>query len=173
MGFYAIVFIAYVTFMIFGVLNVLIGLFCDAAIQATETDRENMLADRLAQEATVKETLTEAFCKADADGSGQITNQEFLGMLQEDKVRVSLEHLGVSTSEAEGLFTLLDHDDSGTISVSEFVTGCTRVTGGPKSVDLVTLLHENKKMYSKLQEVLGTVDGIKHALHFGAPVTIV
>merc|ERR1712187_788327 len=93
------------------------------------------------------------FQSSDSDFSGEISREEFLKMIHKDELRIPLEELGISTGEAEGLFTLLDADDSGTIDVDEFVNGCIRVTGGPKAVDLVTVLFEFRKLQKKVRDV--------------------
>merc|ERR1712050_315815 len=84
---YAVIFVAYVVFMIFGVLNVLIGLFCDAAMQATEKDRQNMLQDKLDEEAELRETLMRVFQSSDSDFSGEISREEFVEMIHKDELR--------------------------------------------------------------------------------------
>mmetsp|Transcript_118861 Transcript_118861/g.222189 ORF Transcript_118861/g.222189 Transcript_118861/m.222189 type:complete len:91 (-) Transcript_118861:130-402(-) len=45
-----------------------------------------------------------------------------------------------------GLFKLLDIDGSGAVGIEEFVIGCMRLKGSAKSIDLATLMYENKRM---------------------------
>ena len=50
--------------------------------------------------------------------------------------------------QARGLFNLLDADDSGSISVKEFIQGCLRLRGQAKSIDVATLIYMTKRMAS-------------------------
>merc|ERR1711862_993694 len=53
---------------------------------------------------------------------------------------------GLQITEAHGLFRLLDIDNSGQVSIAEFVLGCLRLRGSARNVDVATLLYENKRM---------------------------
>merc|ERR1712066_605385 len=90
--------------------------------------------------------LKAAFVDADGDGSATITAQEFEIHLRDERVRAHLSSVGLKIHEALGLFKLLDTDNSGQIAIEEFVVGCMRLKGGAKSIDLATLMYENKRM---------------------------
>merc|ERR1719335_349068 len=55
--------------------------------------------------------------------------------------------------EAEQLFVLLDPHKSGEVSIDDFVKGCVRMKGGAKSVDIQTLLFQNKAMMDDLKKM--------------------
>merc|ERR1711972_113952 len=61
--------------------------------------------------------------------------------------------LELETSEAEGLFHLLDVDESGEVGIEEFIMGCMRLKGTAKSIDLATLLYENKRVHTVINKV--------------------
>jgi len=50
--------------------------------------------------------------------------------------------IDVDISEARGIFDLLDIDDSGKLSVEEFVSGCMRISGHAKALDTLVLIRE-------------------------------
>merc|ERR1711957_943244 len=79
---------------------------------------------------------------------------QFYNLLNEEEVILYLAALNVHASEAAGLFCLLDSDCSGRVEIGELVSGLLRLKGGAKAVDMVTLLHENKKLSSKMNELL-------------------
>mmetsp|Transcript_7886 Transcript_7886/g.23925 ORF Transcript_7886/g.23925 Transcript_7886/m.23925 type:complete len:143 (+) Transcript_7886:295-723(+) len=52
--------------------------------------------------------------------------------------------IDLDPSEAEGLFRLLDPDDTGIIDAEDFVMGCLRLHGAAKSIDLTVLMCEDR-----------------------------
>lgn len=154
-------YIIYVAGMIFGVLNVLTGIFCDAAMQAATTDRENVLAAIQEDDATFVDELHELFHKVDTDASGKVTLEEFENTLGDPSVKAHLESIGISVAEASGLIQLLDGDGSGEVDVEEFVSGCVRIHGGAKELDMMTLLYENKKVILRLKDIQDSLAALK------------
>eukprot|EP00929_Paragymnodinium_shiwhaense_P002964 TRINITY_DN103315_c0_g1_i1.p1 TRINITY_DN103315_c0_g1~~TRINITY_DN103315_c0_g1_i1.p1 ORF type:complete len:749 (-),score=155.10 TRINITY_DN103315_c0_g1_i1:148-2394(-) len=150
---FGVIWTCYIAFMLFGILNVLTGIFCDAAMQAAQTDRSNVIAAQLEERACLVDTVRTIFEESDKDGSGHVTKDEFLEIIENEEMAAQLASLGVQTSEAQGLFELLDDDDSGYVEVEEFVTGILRLKGSAKAVDMVTLLYENKKILRKINKV--------------------
>jgi len=73
--------------------------------------------------------------------------------LQDPQLVTYFHAIGLDTTEAMGLFQLLDEDGSGTVSIDEFVTGFLRLKGTAKAVDMVTLMYENRKI-SKLAKAI-------------------
>merc|ERR1712032_324624 len=59
--------------------------------------------------------------------------------------------IDVDPSEAKGVFELLDIDDSGTIDVQEFISGCVRLRGPAKALELAVLQHELHRMSTCFQ----------------------
>merc|ERR1711908_73891 len=80
--------------------------------------------------------------------------------------------LDLDVEEARGLFKLIDIDDTNEVGIEEFVTGCVRLKGNAKSIDLATLMYENKRMvqqfsgffdyaterFDKLEEILSDTE---------------
>merc|ERR1719197_600483 len=96
--------------------------------------------------------LREIFKEADHDHEGCIRLEDFHALLEEPRVKTWLSVLELEVNEITGLFELLD-DGDGRISFEEFLSGVLRLRGGAKSVDLVTLLYENKKIVGHLNEL--------------------
>lgn len=156
---FGVIWVVYIGFTLFGILNVLTGIFCDAAMQAANADRSNVIQAQLEERAGLVETVRSLFEESDADGSGQVSKEEFMRVLANEEMVAHLNSLGLHTDEAHGLFELLDDDDSGFMEVDEFVNGILRLKGAAKAVDMVTLLYENKKIYRKLNKLCGIFFG--------------
>jgi hypothetical protein len=159
---YAVVFVAFTVVMILGVLNVLTGIFCDAAMQAAQQDRDNMIQEKMQEKESLVKSLTSLFSQGDADHSGFVTKAEFNKMMNNPKVEATLDTMGITLSEATGLFALLDSGGDGTVDVHEFVSGCVRLKGDAKAVDMVTLIFENKKVLTKIEKLSRLIHALKN-----------
>lgn len=96
---------------------------------------ENMVAirDQLLREEEMKEeirrtmitdTILELFKNADADGSGNVSREEFRTMLRnEDIIKKLARYTQMQMQDLGDLFDWIDHDGSGTITIDEFMTG--------------------------------------------------
>merc|ERR1712232_46049 len=114
---FGVIWTAYIAFTLFGILNVLTGIFCDAAMQAASADRSNIIETQMEQRAELVQTVRQVFLESDSDGSGHVTKAEFAEIMQNEELLAQLRALGVHAEEANGLFELLDDDDSGEVDV--------------------------------------------------------
>merc|ERR550525_446985 len=97
------------------------------------------------------------FEEADLDCNGSLTSDEMRRQLKNKRVRAHLASMGLHLHEAEGLFRLLDVDGNGVVSTEEFIFGCMRLAGNAKSIDLATLMYENKRMMTRIKTFIGQV----------------
>lgn len=143
------IYTVYVVLVVFGILNILTGTFVETAMQASANDRDNAIEANIQATTSAVNKLKAFFEETDTDGSGQISFQEFERNLQNAEVAAYLDSMGLDPSEARGLFQLLDVDNSKSIWIDELVSGCMRLKGQAKSVDVATLIYENKRMMKK------------------------
>jgi len=105
--------------------------------------------------------MEDLFLAADDDGSDTLTLGEFENFLEDKAVRARLKMLGLEVHEAWGFFNLLDLESKGSLSVQEFARGCLRLRGQARSVDMATILCENKRM---LRTLLTHLESVKSQL---------
>merc|ERR1719410_3036097 len=74
---YGVLWMCYISFMVFGMLNVLTGIFVDAAFQAMMNDRDNIIQAQIEEKQSLINLIREVFKNSDSDGSGQVTFAEF------------------------------------------------------------------------------------------------
>merc|ERR1719245_2826106 len=149
--FYQPVFVVYMCFMVFGVLNVFTGTFVDQSLQAAHKDTHNMMQVQLSERQAILKVVKDLFGAMGDNGSQMLTRQQFAHMLTDPHVIAYLRALDVNLNEARGMFELLDVDHSDTLSVEEFLNGCIRMKGGARAVDMVEVLYESKKMGLRLK----------------------
>jgi Ca2+-binding EF-hand superfamily protein len=143
---YALWVATYVSFCTWAILNIVTGIFVNAAILSAQEDQDVAINDAMEQQSSYAQSLLRVFMEADADKDGMLDSEEFDMHLEDRRVRAYLHHLGLQVDEAKGLYKLLDIGNTGKVDRKEFVLGCMRLKGPAKNVDVATLLYENKRM---------------------------
>jgi len=133
----ASVFIFYITLCVFCLFNVITGVFVEHAQRTAEDEKTLYLAMK----------ITHLFLgDAPALRTGRITWAEFKSKLATHEMQEYFRAINVDPSEAKGLFTLLDADDSGAVDAAEIVNGCLRLRGNAKALELSLLMQETMRM---------------------------
>merc|ERR1712183_581323 len=96
------------------------------------------------------------FLRAKIDMTGNLTWDEFETLLNSPEMEEYFKTIDVDISEAHGIFELLDIDGSGTLTAEEFISGCMRLNGNAKALDLMVLMDQVKGLESSIAEVLST-----------------
>jgi len=139
------VFVLYIGFVVLCIMNVVTGVFVETSLRRAEADKESGFL-RL---------LESSFQKADVDGNGTITSDEFLCAFSENSFA---ESMNVGPSDAAAIFDLLDVDESGEVDIEEFVLGCLRIRGECRGLDMASLMYFNKRIAAWWAERLDAVD---------------
>merc|ERR1712232_1032437 len=131
-----VLYLVFIIFALFCVLNVIIGIFCQNAIDTYINDTDNVIKAQLADKHKMVATLTEIFKGADEDENHWLTVEEFATRIENPKLRNLLRTLGVDTRDAIELFKMLDESGDGQIDLDEFISGCITLRGSAKAVHL-------------------------------------
>jgi len=112
-----------------GVLNLIIGLFCENSIKvALETEKEIMKHQDNKRRAQL-EALQRAFMRMDPNGNGEITRPVFdKAIVENEEVVAAMTALGLD--EEQDLFDVLDADHSGSLEFKEFFDGIMLIMKG-------------------------------------------
>jgi hypothetical protein len=139
---YGIMFLFYIYFMVFLVLNVVIGTVVDVTSGVAARDRDRMVEDEMKALKDYASDIKEFFRQADADSSGQLSWEEFRIHLNDDRVKAYFQTLDLDIRQAHILFKLLDCNDNGEVGIEEFLDGCLRLRGQAKSLDLNLVIYQ-------------------------------
>ncbi|CAK0834154.1 unnamed protein product, partial [Prorocentrum cordatum] len=149
----------------FAVIGVINAMFVQETFQVAMTDDLTMVLKKSKQMRTQKAKLERLFMAADSDGNGRVSRNEFATILMHDDVRLWLASMDYATKDPNFLFDLLDQNDSGDLSASEFLRGMTRLRGFARAMDLVHLGNTQEKVkdivgvsHKTLGKLLGPVD---------------
>jgi len=143
---YAALFTVFIIFVTFGMLNVLVGIFVQRAGEITSHDKELVIQEEMARHTSYLNQLRGLFEELDKNGSSTISYEELEAAIDADaRVTTYFKLLDLDVLEAKALFKLLDVDEKGEVGIEEFIMGCMRLKGTARSVDLATMLYENKR----------------------------
>lgn len=153
------IFSFYIAFVTLAVLNVITGVFCEAAMEGAREDHELMCQQHLLEKHRFTAAIYKAFGVNKApDEDATLAFDEFEYVLGQPKTKTFLGAMDLEVSDAWELFKLLDTDESSLIDVEEFVTGCLRLKGPAKAFDIAKLSYEQKAMQKALKILIKSVE---------------
>jgi len=147
---YEMAFVFFIYFMFFGVLNIVISAFVQAAAEIAKKDREYLVHRELEATEAYNKKIKEFFADADRDQSGILSWEEFEDHLTNPKVSAYFTSLELDVTHAHRLFKLLDKDNSNEVGLDEFLDGCIRLKGEAKSIDVNMLVYEMDRLSKQI-----------------------
>merc|ERR1712137_525881 len=145
-------FLMFFVFVVMGLLNVVTGLFVENACAIVEKDRARVLDSVAEEEDAFKAGMTEVFHLMDIDGTGHLDMEELKNTLENEDTRLLLASHGLPCRNALQLFTLLDEDGTGKIKLDAFLDGCGWLKGPSKSIDVMSLRLEMRRVLSLIDD---------------------
>ncbi|CAE7401709.1 CACNA1I [Symbiodinium pilosum] len=139
---WVLLFLFYMFFTYFAVLNVITGVFCQTAIDSAQNDHATVIHSILANKQAHLEKVRDLFNKLGAENTGGITYLMFEEKITSPEVKEYFESLGLDVWDAWSFFKMLDLDDSGAVDIEEFLMGCLRVRGNAKAIDIGKIIHD-------------------------------
>lgn len=144
-------FLMYTSLMVLCIMNVLLGIFCQCALDTAASDKENVIHMQLEDKRRYVDTLKELFASWDDNGDNKCSLQEFMAHISDETTQALLRSLEIETRDATTLFGMLDADGSGQVDLDEFVTGCITLRGGAKAVHMEKLTMFNETFQKQLE----------------------
>jgi len=148
------VFLSYVIFLYFAVMNVITGVFCESAIQSAKNDQELVIQEMLIKQQNYVKKLTTLFKDIDSDESGQIGSGELSEYMENEMSGAFFEYLELEVDSAQDVIKLIDVDGSGEIDMNEFIFGLCRLRGAASKVDVAGVQHDIKMFQETLRRDL-------------------
>jgi len=151
---YGVFFVVYMAIMILALMNIVTGIFLADALDIAAMDKDVLCQGELEKKQKYMESLKSVFESLDKDGTNTLTKEEFTGYMEHPEIVALFSVLGLDVSDVIGFFEALDVDGSEELEIDEFVMGCMHLRGEAKTVDMVTLMRENKRMMKKIGDGL-------------------
>jgi len=155
----SVIFIFYISFFNFAVLNILTGIFVENAMKLAAPDREELMMDQRRREEKDIDALRKLWATLDQERrkrdsqigklqneeAGTLSLQELEEFLYETRTNSYLASLGIDIKDVKMFFKALSAV-SGTnrLHIDDFVDHCLRMKGVATSIDLHGLAFETK-----------------------------
>mmetsp|Transcript_12991 Transcript_12991/g.30901 ORF Transcript_12991/g.30901 Transcript_12991/m.30901 type:complete len:636 (+) Transcript_12991:61-1968(+) len=139
---WALLFLFFICFTYFAVLNVVTGVFCQTAIESAQNDQTAVVHSILKNKQAHIDKIRNLFTAIGDDKTGVITFAMFEEQINSPAVKAYFEVLGLDVWDAWSFFKLLDLDDGGDVEIEEFLMGCLRLRGTARAIDVGKLIHD-------------------------------
>lgn len=149
----SVAFCAYIAFTVLAVMNVVTGVFVENALISAKRDQEIYMVSN----------MRELFIQANGSEDGSMSWLAFEEQQKTVQMMDFFKSIDVDVSEARGIFRLLDLDNSGGIDMEEFISGCIRLRGDAKALDMAVLIYEIRRIAESFTVHAARVE---HALFF-------
>eukprot|EP00435_Cladocopium_sp_Y103_P028072 s65_g7.t1 len=118
----AIIFAGSLLSLVFGVLNLIVAVVVDTFAEARQNDVQSLAEEMEDEVEHDRQVLASIFQRIDKDGSGELTLAELVKGAREDSIFHSrLRIMDIDEDDLQQLFYMIDHDNSGTVEVDEFI----------------------------------------------------
>jgi len=155
---YVALFVMYVCFMVFAMMNVVTGFFCEHAFEMARSEKDSLIQEQLRRKHLYLEHFRQIFEEGDCDESGEISYTEFENFMQDEHLQAYLAHLNVDPDNAWQIFRLIDLNKDGSVSLEEFTTGLLTMKGPAKAIDVKGIVYDVKKESVKNKRRMKRID---------------
>jgi len=126
----------YVAFVLIAIMNVVTAVFVESALKSAQRDTDVYMVH----------SVHDAFVKANVDMEGSVTWQEFQHLMETSQMKETFKVIDIDREGASELFHLLDTESTGRVMVYDIVNACIKANGAAKSIDLITLMSEHRRL---------------------------
>jgi len=166
---YTLIFLTFIAFAIFGVVNIVTGVFVENAMQSGIQDRDTIVQEELLEKETYVEKIKLCFQELDIEHHGCIGLAEFQQAVEDKKVVALINAIGLDITDVQSLFILLDRDQSGSIDIEEFLVGCLRLKGVARTLDIAKLQLEVEFLVHVVDFIATNMHAQRHVQHSALP----
>lgn len=161
------VFLFFVAFVQFAILNILTGIFVENAMKLAQPDRDAIALEHRKEQITTAEELRQVFEGFGGRKPGVLTKQEFTEQMRRGKLIAHLSTLGLDVRDATLFFGVLAaSSDTQEVDINAFVDGCMRLRGSATSIDMQGLVFQTRlihKCQRRLhKELMDNVTALAH-----------
>jgi len=144
-GLFYFLFMIYIAFFLFVVINTLTSLFVELTIAQSEQDTQMAIQLELDKKDMYIKRLQAFYDKMDYNQDGSITYDEFCTHLNDPEVRAFASCLDIEVVDTKQFFCILSNNGTRAVDLETFVVGCIKLRGMAKSMDLMDLIFAHKQ----------------------------
>jgi len=140
----------------FAVVQVIISVFIQQTFKVASRNEELMIREKDAASAAYIKSLDRLFDELDESGDGYITMDEFSNVMSSSRIQSWFTAMDVDVSDLKALFEMMD-DGDGQIGREEFIDSVKKIHGGSKTIDMIALLQETRKLAKSVMWIKDTL----------------
>jgi len=158
---YKALYVAFITFYMVALFNVITGTFCEKAISLASPTTHELIHRRFEKEVSdAKELMSLLSRVLDDDGSRAITADDFARLIADPEVQIYFEVRGLKPTSALKFFTTLcEVHQTDNMDFATFVSNCVKLDGVSSSIDM----HVQGVRQMRLHEQLLSIHHAQHA----------
>mmetsp|Transcript_127901 Transcript_127901/g.409719 ORF Transcript_127901/g.409719 Transcript_127901/m.409719 type:complete len:730 (-) Transcript_127901:54-2243(-) len=149
---YVWLFIFYIAFFNFALINILTGIFVENAMKLAMPDEQEAHQAHREQVARDMIELRRIVLAMDYDGDGQILKDEFVMLASHEEVKRVFALVGLDLGNPGIFFHMIADSDSDRFTTEQFVERAVHMKGHASSVDLQSLIHQVSVVSHALQQ---------------------
>jgi len=155
---YKVLYVAFITFYMVALFNVIVGTFCEKAISLASPTTHELIHRRYEKEfADAKELMGLLIRVLDDDGSRVITAHDFAEFIADPEVQIYFEVRNLKPTSALKFFkTLCDSEETDKIDFATFVSNCVKLDGTCSSIDMHILTIRQMNLQDSLHRNFNT-----------------
>jgi len=142
--------IAFVCFVLLGLLNIVTAIFVDSAGNIAKVDESMWRREAISSPDSPLNKIRAILRKADRTRSGCILFRQLEELAADRKFRELMDAFGVDVHDSKGLFHMLDSDALGQVGIDEFIHGLLNMKCQGRTVDTGTMMYENQRILIRL-----------------------
>lgn len=136
--------ILYIFIYAYGITNVINSIFIETTIENSNRDNRMIMQRQLEMKEDYIDKLQILFDVMDDDGNGVVSLKEFEHHASQEEMGAFLAALEIEATDAKHLFEVLSRGGCEDVDLDHFITGCFKLKGAAKSLDLISLGYEQK-----------------------------
>lgn len=137
-------FATFVMLLIYGFLNILVGVFCDGTMESANEQEAMIRRQGELLHNVDKEALNVLWEVVNRSGDEFISKRDFLRAYNDEDAHEVISRLELGEIEAGELFATLDRNNNGKIAVEELVEGAMKCRGALRQPEVATYMHEKR-----------------------------
>jgi len=134
------------------IIRVITGVFLVETMKVAQSDDDLMIVQKQRQTRTHIKKMQTLFQETDRSGDGFLDEEEFREVMQDSRVKAWLAAMDLEVRDTDLIFSLIDDGDH-KISAEELVLGVGRLKGPARSVDLITLMTEHRRIEEMMSKM--------------------
>jgi len=152
-------FVFFISFASWTMISVLTAVASTNMIEATSDRKEVELMEQEQKHKQFLSFLHESFLEADEDGNGLLDKEEFSALMQKEFVHKQMKDLGIHLTHEElfKAWDMLDIDESGELTIEEFVTGLSYLQEGLSTKHIVNVDYSLKRVTVRCEDRMAKI----------------